>query len=64
MVVTIAGHACDHVLKMVLTLSACRLKIFLMKYEYLWPLQLCEDQGIRARKHVLAILTTYMEITL
>ena len=38
-----------------------------MKYEYLWPLQLCEDQGVceklkkRVRNCVLAILTTYMD---
>ena len=41
------------------------MQIFVVKYEYLRSLQLCEDQGIRGRlkkpvgKHVLAILTTY-----
>ena len=46
-VVTITKHACDHVLKRVLKQSAYRLQIFLVKYEYLRSLQLCEDQGIR-----------------
>ena len=43
------------------------MQIFLVKYEYLRSLQLREDQGIhgkllkkRVRKHVIAILTTYM----
>ena len=45
-VVTIAEQAYDHVLKRVLKLSAYRLQIFLVKYEYLRSLQLCEDQGI------------------
>ena len=60
-VVTIAQHVCDRVLKRVLKLSTYRLQIFLMKYEYLMSLQLCEDQSIRGklekhvRKHVLAI---------
>ena len=69
-VVTIAEHDCDHVLKRVLKLSAYRLQIFLVKYEYLRSLQLRGNQGIRGkfkkrvRKHVLAILTTYMEIRL
>ena len=64
-VVTIAQHASDHVLKRVLKLSMYRLQIFLAKYEYLSSLQLCEDQGIRGKlkkpvcKHVLAILTAY-----
>ena len=48
-VVTIAKHACDHVLKMVLKQSAYRLEIFLVKYEYLRSLQLCEDQAIRRK---------------
>ena len=48
-VVTIAEHACNHVLKRVLKLSAYRLQIFLVKYEYLRSLQLCEDQGIRGK---------------
>ena len=46
---TIAKHACDHVLKRVLKQSAYRLQIFLVKYEYLRSLQLCEDQGIRRK---------------
>ena len=33
-VVTIAKHACDHVLKMALKLSIYRLQVYLMKYEY------------------------------
>ena len=69
-VVTIAEHACDHVLKKVLKLSTYRSQISLVKYEYLRSLQLYEDQGIRGKlkkrvlKHVLAILTTYMETRL
>ena len=61
-VVTIAQHACDHVLKRVLNLSTYQLQIFLVKYEYLRSLQLCEDQGILgkikrpASKHVHAII--------
>ena len=46
---TIAKHACDHVLKRVLKQSAHRLQIFLVKYEYLRSLQLCEGQGIRRK---------------
>ena len=42
-VVTIAKHACDHVLKRILKQST--LQIFLIKYEYLRSLQLCEDQA-------------------
>ena len=34
-VLTIVPHACDRVLKRVLKLSAYRLQIFLVKYEYL-----------------------------
>ena len=41
MVVTIAQHACDRVLKRVLKLSTYRLQILLVKYEYLPSLQLC-----------------------
>ena len=70
-VVTIAQHACDRVLKRVLKLSTYRLQIFLVKYEYLRLLQLCEDQGIRrkltetcSQTDVLAILTTYTEARL
>ena len=54
----------------VLNLPAYRLQIFLMKDEYLRSLQLCEDQGIHGklkkhvRKHVLAIIATYMETRL
>ena len=65
-VVTIAEHACDHVLKRVLKLSRYLLQIFLVKCEYLRSLRLCEDQGIREKlekrvlQHVLAIFTTYM----
>ena len=69
-VVTIAQHACDRILKRVLKPSTYRLQIFLVKFEYLRSSQLCEDQGIRGklnkpvRKHVLTILTTYMESSL
>ena len=69
-VVTIAEHACDHVPKRVLKLSADRLQIFLVKYEYVRSLQPCEDQGIQGKlkkrvcKHVFAILTTYRETRL
>ena len=45
-VVTVAEHACDHVLKRALKLSTHRLQIFLVKYEYLPSLQLCRDQGV------------------
>ena len=44
MVITIAEHACDHVLKRVLKLIIYRLQIYLVKHEYLRSLQLCEDQ--------------------
>ena len=76
-VVTIAEHACDDVLKRVFKLLIYRLQIFLVKYEHCNHLQLCEDQAIREKlkkrvcnhvlailrrpDHVLAILTTYME---
>ena len=54
MVITIAGHACDHVLKRVLKLLMYRLQIYLVKHEYLRSLQLCEEQGIpgKLKKHV------------
>ena len=48
-IVTITKHACDHVIKRVLKQSAYRLQIFLVKYEYLRSLQLCEDQDIRRK---------------
>ena len=48
-VVTITKHACNNVLKRVLKESAYRLQIFLVKYEYLRLLQLCEDQSIRGK---------------
>ena len=49
-IVTIAKHAYSHVLKRVFKQSAYRLQIFLVKYEYLRSLQLCEDQGIRRKR--------------
>ena len=68
MVVTIAEHACDHVLKRVLKLFIYCSQTFLVKYKHL---QLCEDKGIlgklsqkSVRNLVLAILTTYMETRL
>ena len=69
-VITIAQHDCDRVLKRVLKLSIYLLQIFLVKYEYLRSLQLCEDQGICGKlkrhvtKYVLATFTTYMETRL
>ena len=45
-IVSIAQDDCDRVLKRVSKLSTYRLQIFLVKYEYLRSLQLCEDQGI------------------
>ena len=48
-VVTIAQHACDRVLKRVLKLSSYRLQTFLVKYWHLQSLQLCEDQGINGK---------------
>ena len=54
-------------LKNVLELSAYRLQIFLVKYEYLQSLQLCEDQDISGKlkkpvcKQVLAIFTSCSE---
>ena len=44
-VVTIAQHACDRVLKKVLKLSTYRLPIFLVKYQYLRSLQLYEAKA-------------------
>ena len=69
-VVSIAEHVCDHVLKRVLKLLIYRLQIILVQYEHLRSLQVCEDQGItgklkkRVRNLVLAILKTYMETRL
>ena len=48
-VVTTAKHACGHILKRVLKQSTYRLQIFLVKYEYLRSLQLCEDKDIRRK---------------
>ena len=64
MVVTIAEHDCDYVLKRVLKLLTYRLQIFLVKDHYMQSLQLYGDQAIpeqpkkRVCKHVLPILTT------
>ena len=69
-VVTIVEHACDHVLKSVLKPLTHRLQIFLVIYEYLPSLRLCEYHGIpgklkkRVCNNVLAIFTTYMETRL
>ena len=69
-VVTIARHACDQVLKRILKLLIYRLQTFLVKCKYLRSIQLCEDQDIPAKleklvcNHVLVILTTYMETRL
>ena len=53
-VVTIAKHACHHVLKRVLKQSAYRLQIFLVKYEYLRSLQHCEDIRRKLKRNVSA----------
>ena len=51
-VITIAEHACDHVLKRVLKLSAYRFQIFFVKYEYLRSLQLLtKAYGGSLKKH-------------
>ena len=63
-VVTIAQHAWDRVLKRVLKLSKYRLQIFLVKYEKLRSLQQCEGQGIRGKLKKHAILATEMETRL
>ena len=69
-VVTITEYASDDPPKRVSKLPTYRLQIFLVKYECLRSLQLCEDQDKRGklkkrvRKHVLAILTTYIETRL
>ena len=69
-VVRIAEHACDDALKRILKLSTYRLKIFLVKYQNLWPLQrfrvktISVQLKIHVRDYVLAILTTYMETRL
>ena len=66
-VVTIAEHACDHVLNRVLKLLIYRSQTFLVKYKHLRSLQLCEDQDIlgnlkkRVCNLVLTSLTPYME---
>ena len=48
-VLTIAQHARDRVLKRVLKLSTYRLQIFLVKYEYMRSLKPCENQGIHGK---------------
>ena len=67
-VVTIAEHACGHVLKRVLNFKAVSISIanISCENEYLRSLQLYEDQGIhgKLKKRVLAILTAYMETRL
>ena len=63
-VITIAEHACDHVLKRVLKLSANRFQIFLLKCEYLRSSQLFTKAYGESLKNVLAIFTPYMETRL
>ena len=64
MVGRIAEHPCDDASKRILKLPTYRLKIFLVKYQNLWPLQRFRDQtipvqlNIHVRDYVLAILTT------
>ena len=66
-VVRVAEHACDDASKRILKPSTHRLKIFLVKYQNLGPLEKFRDQTIsvqlkiHVREYVLAILTTYME---
>ena len=69
-VVRIAEHACDDASKRILKLSTYRLKLFLVKYQNLLPLQPFRVQTIsvqlkiHVRDYVLAILTTYMKTRL
>ena len=66
----IAEHACDDASKRILKLSTYRLKIFLVKYQNLWPLQRFRVQTISVQlkihvhDYVLAILAPYMETRL
>ena len=48
-VVTIGEYALDVAPKKILRLSIHRLQIFLVKCEYFWSLQLCEDQITREK---------------
>ena len=48
-VLTIAQNDYNRVLKRVLQLSTYRLQIFLVKYEYPRPLELCKEQGMRRK---------------
>ena len=69
-VVTIAEHACDYVLKMVSKLSIYQLQIFLVKYEYPRSYSYVKTKAHaesfkkRVRNHELAIFATYMETSL
>ena len=68
-VVTIAEHVSDDALKGILRLLTHRLQIFLVDFEYLRLLQLCEDQSSleklkKCLQPMLEILTTYMETRL
>ena len=69
-VVTVAEYACDDASKRIIKLSTHPLQAFLVGDQYLWSLQRCGDKVIsggvkkHVRKHLLAILTTYMEIKL
>ena len=61
MVIAIAEHVFNHVLKRVLKPSTYRLQIFLVKYEYLRSSQLCEHQCVRVKPKKLVcnhVLTT------
>ena len=66
-VVKVAEHACDDASKRILKPSTYRLQIFLVKDQYLRSLPPHRDQTIAGQlqkhvlKHMLAILTTYME---
>ena len=62
-IITIAEHACRHVLKRVLKLSAYRFQIFFVKYEYLRSLKLLTKAYGESFKNVLVILTTYVRYT-
>ena len=67
MVVRVAEHACDDASKSILKPSTYRLQMLFVKDQYLRSLLLYGDQAIAGQlekhvlKHMLAILTTYIE---
>ena len=68
--VTIAEHACNHVLKEGFKAVNISFAKFLDEYEHCNHLQLCEDQDIPGKlkrhvcNHMFAILSTYIETRL